>query len=86
MAYSGATGPAICGTEDDVKAAKELVKLIRRTKPKDYDYEGYYLDGPCKEYMGVKNGRPYAREEELNLTNEEFNELWERICGGESDG
>lgn len=86
MAYSGATGPAICGTEDDEKAAKELVKLIRRTKPKDYDYEGYYMDGPCKEYMGVKHGRPYMREEELNLSNEEFNELWERICGGESDG
>lgn len=75
-AYSGPSGPAIGGNpRSDVEreAVEELVTLILSTKPKDYDYIGYYLDGPCKVHMGIKDGQPFMEESEL--TDEEFREM-----------
>ena len=62
-AYYGPSGPAIGGSdraEDDVMdAVNELVELIKRAKPKDFEYRSVYgdLGGDIK--MGVKNGEPY---------------------------
>ena len=39
------------------------------------------MDVPCKVKMGVKNGKPYTEEEILNLTDEEFEELYKRLYG-----
>lgn len=47
----------------------------------NYTYEGYYMDGLCKIKMGVKDGTPYFEEEDLNLSETEFNELYNRLYG-----
>lgn len=75
QAYSGSTGPAVGGggEELDRLAADQLVKLVRSAEPSDYEYTGYYLDGPCKVYMCVKCGQ--ALYEESELTDEDFREM-----------
>lgn len=80
-AYGGPSGPAIGGTEDGRKAAEALRRYICSAKAADYDYEGYYMDIPCRVEMGVKDGVPYSREEILELTDAEYIELSERVYG-----
>ncbi|MBD5476639.1 MAG: hypothetical protein HDR17_11770 [Lachnospiraceae bacterium] len=77
-AYSGPSGPAIGGNhdEDSRQAADELAKLITGAEVTDYDYEGYYWDGPSAVKMGVKNGEPYNEERELS--EEDFKELYDK--------
>lgn len=77
-AYSGPTGPAVGGgqEEPDRLAADQLAELVQSTDPSDYDYTGYYLDGPCKICMGVKGGKAYFEESEL--TDEDFRNIVER--------
>lgn len=81
--YSGPSGPAIGGQQnDDSKAAAdELAELIAGAKASDYEYEGYYLDGPCVVRMGIRNGEPYCEEEELDESGEEFRRACEEIYG-----
>lgn len=75
-AYSGPSGPAIGGHHDEESraAAAQLVKYIQQAVPADYEYEGYYMDGPTRIRQGVKNGVPYFEEEELS--DEEMEELF----------
>lgn len=71
-AYSGPSGPAVGGGQEELDrlAADQLAELVQSAKPSDYDYTGYYLDGPCKISMGVRGGNAYFEESEL--TDEEF--------------
>ena len=82
-AYSGSSGPAVGGFHDEesIKAANQLVELVQKTKPTDYDYVGYYLDTNSKISQGIKNGVPYYEEEILELSDEEFSELQKKIYG-----
>lgn len=66
-AYSGSSGPAIGGQQDEEsrKAAYQLSEMIQQAAPTDYDYVGYYMDGPSRIHEGIKNGVPYYEEEEL---------------------
>lgn len=66
--YSGASGPAIGAhgdSPDIAQAALALVDVIMETTPMDYDYEGYYPDGPSRIAMGIRDGEPYYHEEEI---------------------
>ena len=65
--YSGSSGPAIGGLQDQESktAANQLKETIQKAAPADYDYIGFYYDGPSKVHMGVKNGVPFGEEEEL---------------------
>ncbi|MCI8699444.1 MAG: hypothetical protein HFF29_10145 [Oscillospiraceae bacterium] len=74
-AYSGPTGPAVGGGQEELDrlAADQLAELVHSAEPSDYDYTGYYLDGPCKVRMGVKDGKAYFEESEL--TNEDFRKM-----------
>lgn len=65
--YRGPSGPAIGGQQDEEsrKAAYQLSELIQQAPPTDYDYVGYYMDGPSRIREGIKNGVPYFEEEEL---------------------
>ena len=85
-AYSGPSGPAIGGNEDEEsrKAAHQLAELILQAAPTDYDYVGYYLDGPCRIHEGIKNGVPYHEEESLDdLSEEELDEIFREVTGQE---
>ena len=66
--YNGSSGPAIGGQQDEEsrKAAYQLREMIQQAAPADYDYVGYYLDGPCRIQEGIKNGIPYYEEVELD--------------------
>lgn len=66
-AYCGPSGPAIGGQQDEEskKAAYQLSEMIQQAAPTDYDYVGYYMDGPSRIHEGIKNGVPYHEEEEL---------------------
>ena len=66
-AYCGPSGPAIGGQQDEEsrKAAYQLSEMIQQAAPTDYDYFGYYMDGPSRIHEGIKNGVPYHEEEEL---------------------
>ena len=66
-AYNGPSGPAIGGQQDEEsrKAAYQLSEMIQQAAPTDYDYVGYYMDGPSRIREGIKNGVPYFEEEEL---------------------
>lgn len=79
--YSGPSGPAIGGREGDERAASALLTYICSAEASDYDYEGYYMDVPCKVREGVQDGVPYSWNEILNLTDEEFSELYRRVYG-----
>lgn len=74
-AYAGPSGPAVGGSQDELsrQAADELAELVQSAKPSDYDYIGYYLDGPCKVHMGIKDGQAFFEESEL--TDEEFRKI-----------
>lgn len=65
--YRGSSGPAIGGQQDEEsrKAAYQLAEMIQQATPTDYDYVGYYMDGPSRIREGIKNGVPYYEEEEL---------------------
>ena len=79
--YSGPSGPAIGGRTGDERAASALLTYICSAEASDYDYEGYYMDVPCKVREGVQDGVPYSWNEILNLTDEEFSELYKRLYG-----
>lgn len=81
--YSGETGPSIRGAMDrkSREAAEALSQYICNAKPSDYHYEGYCMDGPYMVYEGVKDGVPYRMEKELDLYDEEFTALYERLYG-----
>ncbi|MDE5865643.1 MAG: hypothetical protein K2H31_03460, partial [Lachnospiraceae bacterium] len=85
-AYNGPSGPAIGGQHDDEsrKAAYQLSEMIQQAAPTDYDYIGYYLDGPCRIQQGVKNGIPYYEEEGLDdLPKEEMDKIFREVMGQE---
>lgn len=79
--YSGPSGPAIGGRTGDERAASALLTYICSAEASDYDYEGYYMDIPCKVREGVEDGVPYHWEEELHLSDEEYLALYERVYG-----
>lgn len=76
--YSGPSGPAVGGKQDSASeaAADELIEYVLQAKPVDYEYEGYYEDGPCKINQGIKNGEPYYEEKEVS-----YEECCENIDG-----
>lgn len=79
--YSGPSGPSIGGMPEDEEVAKKLVLYIKEAKPTDYEYVGYYMDIPCKVTMGVRDGEPYMMQEILNLTDEEFEQMYKELYG-----
>ena len=60
--YEGPTGPAIGGKKMACEAAQELKKYIESAQPMDYEYEGYYFDGPTKVHRGVANGKAFIQK------------------------
>lgn len=81
--YNGSSGPAIGGWQDEesAAAAEQLVQIILQTEPVDYDYVGYYLDGPTKIHQGVKDGVPFMEEVELDPEDEQFKEFMRQMMG-----
>lgn len=79
--YSGPSGLSIGGRMDELSknAANLLAEYICSAETVDYDYTGYYMDGPCKIEQGIKDGVPYYHEEELVLSEEEFKELYQKL-------
>ena len=51
--------------------------MIVQAHPSDYEYEGYYWDGPTVVREGIRNGVPYRQEEELAMPIEERKRLYE---------
>lgn len=79
--YCAGSGPAVGGMSDEKsrKAAKALVDYIWQAEPVDYAIKAYYLDGQTALAFGIKDGVPFYNETELNLTEKEFRELYERL-------
>lgn len=73
--------------EKDVEsreAAHQLLEMIQQADPTDYDYVGYYLDGPSRIQEGIKNGVPYHEEVELDdLSEEEMDAIFREVMGEE---
>ena len=58
--------------------------MIQQAAPTDYDYVGYYLDGPSRIREGIKNGVPYYEEVGLgDLSQEEFEKILREVRGQE---
>jgi hypothetical protein len=76
-AYCGATGPSIGGEFSALseEAAHALVEKIHATEAVDYEITSYYLDGPSKVIQGVKDGKAYMREEEVDDNDPELAKL-----------
>lgn len=82
--YNGPSGPAIGGPQDEEgkKAACQLLDMIQQAAPSDYDYIGYYLDGPSRIQEGIKNGVPYYEEVALdNPSKAEMDEIIREVTG-----
>ena len=79
--YCAGSGPAVGGMQDEKsrKAAKALVDYVWQAEPVDYALKAYYLDGQTALAFGIKDGVPFYNETELNLTEKEFRELYERL-------
>ena len=71
----------IGGMQDEQSRMKanELVEYIKSFEPKDIYYEAYYMDLQSKEIFEIKNGKPLYRYEDLNLNNDEFKKLYEKV-------
>lgn len=85
-AYNGPSGPAIGGQKDEEsrKAAYQLLEMIQQAAPTDYDYAGYYLDGPSRIQGGIRNGVPYYEEVELDdISDEEMEKIFREVKGQE---
>ena len=76
--YEGSSGPAIGGENSAHDAALELKKYIGSAQPTDYEYEGYYFDGPTKIRRGVKDGKAFYSEAEISFEESEqaYKELY----------
>ena len=64
--YQGSSGCAVGGSamsELLVSSVEELKRLLTETTPKDYVYEGYYMDADMKIRCGIQNGHPFFEEE-----------------------
>ena len=82
--YNGSSGPAIGGEQDEEsrRAAHQLVDMIQKAAPADYDYVGYYLDGPSRIQEGIKNGVPYYEETEMDdISEEEMDAIFREVTG-----
>jgi hypothetical protein len=80
--YNGPTGPAIGGDTNDAEAAaaaKELVKVIQNAEPTDFSCEAFYLDGPTKLTIAVKNGIPMVTE--VPIGEDEFEDVFSELYG-----
>lgn len=70
LVYSGPTGASVSSGMENQEfkegAAFALKGLLNETPPADYDYQGYYWDGPTKVECGVQDGTPYYREQALS--------------------
>ncbi|MDE6261246.1 MAG: hypothetical protein K2M42_10365 [Oscillospiraceae bacterium] len=79
--YSGPSGPAIGGKKGEAErqAADELAELILSTPPADYEYTGYYMDGPSRVHKGVRGGKPFMQEQTMGEG--EFNKAIEELYG-----
>jgi hypothetical protein len=70
-AYAGASAPAIGarstfqGGNDELNdlAARELIDLLNKTEPADFEAVGYYEDSDATMWYGVKNGEYFERSE-----------------------
>lgn len=81
--YCAGTGPAIGGGKDEAsqKAAEALAEYIWQAEAADYEQKGYYMDGPTVIEFGIRNGVPYYDEAQLELSEEEFGELYAKLYG-----
>lgn len=79
--YCAGTGPAIGGENNEAskKAAEALMDQILQAEPVDYAQKAYYMDSPTVVEYGIKDGVPYYKESELNLSEKEFSELYARL-------
>lgn len=79
--YCAGTGPAVGGEQNEASknAAKALMDYILQAKPVDYANKAYYMDGPTVIEYGIRDGVPYYNEAELDLSEEEFSELYARL-------
>lgn len=79
--YCAGSGPAVGGMQNEKsrKAAKALVDYVWQAEPVNYTYKAYYLDGPTVLEFGIQDNSPYYNETELNLSETEFRELYERL-------
>ena len=80
--YNGPTGPAIGGDTSDPEAeaaAKELVKVIQCAEPVDFYCEAYYLDGPVKVTIEVKNGKGSVTE--VPIDEKELEDVFNKLYG-----
>lgn len=79
--YSGPSGASIGGESSNQEAAMKLAEFIRLQDIVDYEYQGYYMDGPAVIKMGIRDGVSYYEEQELELSEEEFIDLYNRLYG-----
>lgn len=79
--YCAGTGPAVGGEQNEASknAAKALMDYILQAEPVDYAHKAYYMDGPTVIEYGIRDGVPYYNEAELDLSEEEFSELYARL-------
>ena len=75
--YEGSSGPAIGAENSADDAAQELIKHIRNVPAMDYEYEGYYFDGPTKICRGIKNGEVFYSEVEMSF--EEYEQAYKEV-------
>ena len=81
--YSGPSGPAIggeMGVDDITEAAEKLKEYILAAHPSDYEYEGYYFDGPTRIHQGVKDGQVFFSE--TAMSDEEFDKAYRELYLG----
>ena len=64
--YQGSSGCAVGGSSMSellASCVEELKRLLTETTPKDYVYEGNYMDAGMKIRCGIQNGQPFFEEE-----------------------
>ena len=66
-------------SEESLKIAMKLAEYINSAKATDYEWTSYYMDFELKVTCGVKNDKPFRKIEQLNLTNEEFSQLYDEV-------
>ena len=75
--YDGPSGPAIGGEYSALDAAEQLRQYISTFAPADYEYEGYYFDGPTKVRRGIANGEVFYSE--VEISDEEYGQAYKLV-------
>ena len=68
-------------SQESCVLANQLAELINLSNTSDYVWTSYYMDAEMKESFEVREGKAIYQTQQLELSDEEFSELYKKVYG-----